>query len=144
MGLSPKSNYEKKIVSCFDIGEVPRSPGKWNWNWLYFLPFIFTFEQGGKGCKIISNPIYITGGKLCPPYRLVPGEFKNVPPGLFCYYSQVTVSSAVSITFESCLICLSKVTELEKKVILLKSAIFIVQAIWITKCTFLSTAAAYL
>ena len=46
MGLSPKSNYEKKIVSCFDIGEVPRSPGKWNWNWLYFLPFIFTFEQG--------------------------------------------------------------------------------------------------
>ena len=37
---------KKKIVSCFDIGEVPRSPGKWNWNWLYFLPFIFTFEQG--------------------------------------------------------------------------------------------------
>ena len=34
------------FVSCFDIGEVPRSPGKWNWNWLYFLPFIFTFEQG--------------------------------------------------------------------------------------------------
>ena len=33
------------FVSCFDIGEVPRSPGKWNWNWLYFLPFIFTFEQ---------------------------------------------------------------------------------------------------
>ena len=25
MGLSPKSNYEKKNVSCFDIGEVPRS-----------------------------------------------------------------------------------------------------------------------
>ena len=22
--------YEKKFVSCFDIGEVPRSPGKWN------------------------------------------------------------------------------------------------------------------
>ena len=40
---------KKKIVSCFDIGEVPRSPGKWNWNWLYFLPFIFTFEQGAKG-----------------------------------------------------------------------------------------------
>ena len=34
------------FVSCSDIGEVPRSPGKWNWNWLYFLPFIFTFEQG--------------------------------------------------------------------------------------------------
>ena len=46
MGLSPNSNYEKKIVSCFDIREVPRSPGKWNWNWLYFLPFIFIFEQG--------------------------------------------------------------------------------------------------
>ena len=29
-----------------DIGEVLRSQGKWNWNWLYFLPFIFTFEQG--------------------------------------------------------------------------------------------------
>ena len=37
---------KKKFISCFDIGEVPRSPGKWNWNWLYFLPFIFTFEQG--------------------------------------------------------------------------------------------------
>ena len=37
---------KKKIVSCFDIGEVPRNPGKWNWNWLYFLPFIFTFKQG--------------------------------------------------------------------------------------------------
>ena len=36
---------KKKIVSCFDIGEVPRSPGKRNWNWLYFLPLIFTFEQ---------------------------------------------------------------------------------------------------
>ena len=29
-----------------DFREFPRSPGKWNWNWLYFLPFIFTFEQG--------------------------------------------------------------------------------------------------
>ena len=37
---------KKKFVSYFDIGEVPRSPGKWNWNWLYFLPLIFTFEQG--------------------------------------------------------------------------------------------------
>ena len=37
---------KKKFVSCFDIGKVPGSPGKWNWNWLYFLPFIFTFEQG--------------------------------------------------------------------------------------------------
>ena len=39
---------KKKFVSCFDIGEVPRSPGKWNWNWLYFLPIIFTFEQGAS------------------------------------------------------------------------------------------------
>ena len=53
MGLSKKSNYEKKkIVSCFDIGEVPRSPGKWNWNWPYLLPFIFTFEQGDGGFVI--------------------------------------------------------------------------------------------
>ena len=42
---------KKKIVSCFDIGEVPRSPGKWNWNLLYFLPFIFTFEQ----CDTVLN-----------------------------------------------------------------------------------------
>ena len=40
---------KKKFVSCFDIGEVPRSHGKWNWNWLYFLPFIFNFEQGVVG-----------------------------------------------------------------------------------------------
>ena len=44
MGSSLRSNH-KKNVSCFDIGEVPRSPGKWNWNWLSFLPFIFIFEQ---------------------------------------------------------------------------------------------------
>ena len=37
---------KKNFVSCFDIGEVPRFPRKWNSNWLYFLPFIFTFEQG--------------------------------------------------------------------------------------------------
>ena len=35
-----------KFVSRFDIGEIPRSPGKQNCNWLYFLPFIFTFKQG--------------------------------------------------------------------------------------------------
>ena len=45
MGLSLKSNYRFFFVSCFDIGEVPRSPWKWNYNWLYFLHFIFTFEQ---------------------------------------------------------------------------------------------------
>ena len=45
MILSPKFNYRKNCVSCFDIEEVPRSPGKWNWNLLSFLPFIFTFEQ---------------------------------------------------------------------------------------------------
>ena len=33
------------FVSCFDIREVPRSPGKWNWDRLSFLPFIFIFEQ---------------------------------------------------------------------------------------------------
>ena len=43
---------KKNFVSCFDIGEVPRSPGKRNWNWLYFLPFIFTFEQGVKDYSI--------------------------------------------------------------------------------------------
>ena len=45
---------KKKFVSCFDIGEVPRSPGKWNWNWLYFLPFIFTFEQGEYGIHYLN------------------------------------------------------------------------------------------
>ena len=39
------SNYRKKFISCFDIGEVPRSHGKLNWKWLSFLPFIFIFEQ---------------------------------------------------------------------------------------------------
>ena len=37
------------FVSCFDIREVPRSPGKWNWNRLSFLPFIFSFEQCDLG-----------------------------------------------------------------------------------------------
>jgi hypothetical protein len=50
---------EKKIVSCFDIGEVPRSPGKWNWNRLSFLPFIFSFEQceysKALGCTVFGE-----------------------------------------------------------------------------------------
>ena len=50
-----RSPIMKKIfVSCFDIGEVSRSPGKWNWNWLYFLPFIFTFQQGVKSVFIFN------------------------------------------------------------------------------------------
>ena len=28
---------KKKIISCFDIGEVPKSPGKWKWNPLIFF-----------------------------------------------------------------------------------------------------------
>ena len=36
---------EKYLISCFDIGEVPRSPGKLNWNQLNFLPFSFIFIQ---------------------------------------------------------------------------------------------------
>ena len=51
---------KKIIVSCFDIGEVPRSPGKRNWNWLFFLPFIFTFEQGGwEGVQKIKTCAYV-------------------------------------------------------------------------------------
>ena len=45
---------EKKIVSCFDIGEVPKSPGKWNWNWLSFLPFSFSFEQCDNAPQVRS------------------------------------------------------------------------------------------
>ena len=43
MGLSPMSNYRK--IQFFVLTLVPRSPGKWNWNRLSFLPFIFSFEQ---------------------------------------------------------------------------------------------------
>ena len=47
---------KKKIVSCFDIGEVPRSPGKWHWNRLSFLPFIFSFKQcGNRHIKVPKN-----------------------------------------------------------------------------------------
>ena len=35
----------KKNVACFDIEDVSRSPGKWNWHRLRFLPFIFIFQQ---------------------------------------------------------------------------------------------------
>ena len=49
------------FVSYFDIVEVPRSLGKWNWNWLYFLPFIFTFEQGANGSFRILKK---TGGNF--------------------------------------------------------------------------------
>ena len=43
------------FVSCFDIGEVPRSPWKWNWNLFYFLPSILTFEQCGSTSKCNSK-----------------------------------------------------------------------------------------
>ena len=46
---------KKKFVSCFDIREVPKSPAKWNWNWLYFLPFIFTFEKGETSRKFWAS-----------------------------------------------------------------------------------------
>ena len=86
--------------------------------WTQSLPkfdIFLSFREFQLKCVSVCTKFSkCTGGKKCPPYRFVPAEFKNVPPGLFCYYSQVTVSSAVSITFESCLICLSKVTELEK------------------------------
>ena len=36
---------KKKIVSCFDIRELPKRPGKWNWDLLSFFPFIFIFEH---------------------------------------------------------------------------------------------------
>ena len=42
------------FVSCFDNGKVPRSPWKWYWNLLYFLPFIFTFEQCELNSKILQ------------------------------------------------------------------------------------------
>ena len=45
MGLSLTSNNRIFFVSCFDIREVPESPGKWNWHRLIFLPFIFTYFQ---------------------------------------------------------------------------------------------------
>ena len=58
------SNYRKKIVSCFDIGEVPKSPGKWNWNWLSFLPFIFSFKQCALLIPVIGIEV-IQGLQKC-------------------------------------------------------------------------------
>ena len=55
---------KKNFVSCSDIGEVPRSPGKWNWNRLYFLPFIFTFEQGVYQCPIGQFVGVVIGSSL--------------------------------------------------------------------------------
>ena len=55
----PSPIIELFFVSCFDIGEVPRSPWKWNWNLLYFLPFIFTFEQ----CAVSIGFSMETNGK---------------------------------------------------------------------------------
>ena len=69
MGLSPKSNYEKNFVSCFDVGELPRSPWKRNWNWLYFLPFIFTLEQCVYSLflkYLFFKPLEMNHWKPCP------------------------------------------------------------------------------
>ena len=39
---------EQNFGFCFDIGEVPKSPGKLNCNQLNFLPVISIFKQGAK------------------------------------------------------------------------------------------------
>ena len=49
---------EKYFISCFDIGEVPGSPGKLNWNLLSFLPFIFIFEQCGRFLPDLNMRIF--------------------------------------------------------------------------------------
>ena len=55
MKLSQMSNYRRKNVSCFYIGEVFISIWKWNWNWLSLLPIIFIFEQ----CEIFLNLCFL-------------------------------------------------------------------------------------
>ena len=57
--FSKQINGIISTVQCFDIGEVPRSPGKWNWNLLSFLPFIFTFEQCAKSlCLLFLSCVF--------------------------------------------------------------------------------------
>ena len=43
--IGPTNIKRFTVEPCLDSGEVPRSPGKWNWNQLSFLPFIFIFKQ---------------------------------------------------------------------------------------------------
>ena len=50
----------EKKNSCLDIGAVPRSPEKWNWNRLSFLPFIFSFEQCGLTGRMWGPPPTLT------------------------------------------------------------------------------------
>ena len=64
MGLSPMSNYRKKIVSCFDIGEVPKSPVELEPAYFFAIHFQFrTMCNGGIGreCKKTSKQV---GGRL--------------------------------------------------------------------------------
>ena len=39
----------------FDIREVPRSLGKWNWHWLSFLPFIFFSIKNWSILNVVQN-----------------------------------------------------------------------------------------
>ena len=60
------------FVSWFDIGEVPRSPWKWNWNFLYFLPFISSFER----CDLERQISKIESTLECPIVKLTPPIFQ--------------------------------------------------------------------
>ena len=64
---------KKNFVSCFDIREVPRSPGKWNWDLLSFFPFIFIFEHCVKDPKY--KPNWLTRKIL--DQNGLQGEFRN-------------------------------------------------------------------
>ena len=70
-----------RIVSCFDIGESPRSPGKLNWNRLSFLTFIFIFEQCECGRKQITIGVSVDKDANGSPRGSPNGSVSSV---LFC------------------------------------------------------------
>ena len=81
--LHPKTNkwdflrspiMKKIFVSCFDIGEVLRSPGKWNRNLFRFLPFISTFKQ--CDFKVPNYQYYQFKSRILPSDQSLHSEFQ--------------------------------------------------------------------
>ena len=42
-------------ISCFDKEEAPRGPGKWNWNFLRFLPETVLLTKSQKDKIVLQE-----------------------------------------------------------------------------------------
>ena len=81
---------EKNFVTCFDIGKVPRSPGKWNWNQVSFFAIHFHFWT-----MCLASQAKLKGKQNFPlTYLLHLGHFF-----ISCFLDSVIIPSWVGVIY---------------------------------------------